>query len=910
MTAVIGCDDETVFVRKRRGDLFNIIPARFDALHIFLAHPSVAMSCEIGVSEIEEGKVNGACLQEADRLIREIFVRLEIGEFRAAHEAGIGEDTRTHEIPQFVPAVKERACFAELLQRFAKSRNRSYLRHIGIGRRTVSCGIDAVKERKVARERDGRHDGGCRHSAFSARDDFLCRFDIRQRIGTHAVRQDQDRLHKISSVYDDFTFGYCVRRLSHLTDVFDYIIAKNIPFVKRFSFFFRTLIDKKGKNLYTDNVESDTYHKKERTIRMKRFTTLIALILAILTLLCSCNAKPPEDTKDSTSSQTDDSTSTSSTESASTGGANGNETTTKKSLKVLAIGNSFSVDAMEYLWDICDSAGYDDVVLGNLYIGGCSLDTHWSNMQSGAAAYEYYVNDLGSWRKTKKSVLYALESEEWDIITIQQVSQDSGRPETFKNLQNILNYINQHKKNPDAKIYWHMTWAYQTGSTHSGFSNYNRDQMKMYKAITSAAQGILQSYGDIDGLIPSGTAIQNLRTSYLGDKLTRDGYHLNYSAGRYTAALTWFHTFTGQSLEDATWYPKGTNAVNPADLPAIREAVTNAVAEPFAVTNSTHAPKVEPIKTSALTEADKQILTAAGFKPEEYAVLDLEFTVQGYYNSSESSILATAQTTTASNVVNFNGSRIFERAAIPYGSVISVSDGYQYRPEAWTDLNAKTSPRPANVTQSLTVVDEEWWGNYTHRAFNLSAVTTRAMTAADCEKLRVYVPTVEDPTIPESQRKPETELLPSGDQMKADFEVLEKLGLLYADKMSGYALFDWKPQVASYYNSSSNSNRISSANSNASNIPNFTSSDIFTKADIPVGTIIIVDKGYQYRPEGWSDLNAKTSPRPENVSTNVIVVDESWWAKYEYRAFNLSALATKTMTQADSAHLRIYVPVL
>ncbi len=638
---------------------------------------------------------------------------------------------------------------------------------------------------------------------------------------------------------------------------------------------------------------------------MKKLTSLIALLLALIMVLCACNTTPPQNTTESTSSESTESEATSSSTSNS---EQGGEAVESKSLKVLAIGNSFSVDAMEYLWNICDSAGYDDVVLGNLYIGGCSLDTHWSNMQSGASAYEYYVNEFGYWTKTKKSILYALEYEEWDIITIQQVSQDSGRPETFNNLQNILDYVNQHKKNPDAKIYWHMTWAYQTGSTHSGFSNYSKDQIKMYNAITSAAQNILKNYDDIEGIIPSGTAIQNLRTSYIGDKLTRDGYHLNYSIGRYTAALTWFATLTGNSLDAVTWYPTGTNAVNPADLGAIREAVANATATPFAITKSSYEPKVEPVKTTPLTEKDKQILTEAGFDPNEYVALDLEFTVQGYYNSSSSSILVTSATSTASNIVNFNGSRIFEKVAIPYGSVISIADGYQYRPEAWYDLDAKNNNRPGNVTEKIVVVDEEWWGNYTHRAFNLSAVATKIMTAADSENLRVYIPTVENPTIPESEKKPETELLPSGDQMAADFAVLEKLGVASVGAMNSYTLFDWNPTVASYYNSSSNSNRISSANSSATNIPNFTSSNIYTKEALPVGTIIIVDKGYQYRPEGWTDLNTKTSPRPENVTSNVIVVDDNWWGNYQYRAFNLSATATKTMTEADSAHLRIYIP--
>jgi endonuclease IV len=95
----------------------------------------------------------------------------------------------------------------------------------------------------------------------------------------------------------------------------------------------------------------------------------------------------------------------------------------------------------------------DEIIIANLYIGGCSLDTHWSNMQANAAAYDYQYNEWGSFNKSKKSIRWALEDEEWDIITIQQVSQNSGMTETFGNLQNILDYIKQYSKNPDAKIY-------------------------------------------------------------------------------------------------------------------------------------------------------------------------------------------------------------------------------------------------------------------------------------------------------------------------------------------------------------------------------------------------------------------------------------------------------------------------
>ena len=52
----------------------------------------------------------------------------------------------------------------------------------------------------------------------------------------------------------------------------------------------------------------------------------------------------------------------------------------KKSVKILAIGNSFSDDAMEHLAVILKGAGVENISLGNLYIGGCSLETHYNNI--------------------------------------------------------------------------------------------------------------------------------------------------------------------------------------------------------------------------------------------------------------------------------------------------------------------------------------------------------------------------------------------------------------------------------------------------------------------------------------------------------------------------------------------------
>lgn len=280
----------------------------------------------------------------------------------------------------------------------------------------------------------------------------------------------------------------------------------------------------------------------------------------------------------------------------------GNETTTQptadsvaplsdgKTLKVLAIGNSFSNNTTEYLYDIAKAQGMTDVVIGRLYISGCSLEMHVFNATSNAAVYDYYKNDSGSWNKTQSAtLLYALQDEEWDIITLQQSSAKSGRADTYTGyIDQLVSYVNEKKTNPNARLVWNMTWAYQTGSTQSGFAQYNADQMTMYTAITDTVQQVIVPKTAISKVIPVGTAIQNARTSYFGDNLTRDTYHLN-ELGMVIGGYTWYALFTGKTL-DAVNLTQVTQtlALTDSDKAVIMEAVNAAIQTPYAVTQSTH----------------------------------------------------------------------------------------------------------------------------------------------------------------------------------------------------------------------------------------------------------------------------------------------------------------------------------
>ena len=127
-----------------------------------------------------------------------------------------------------------------------------------------------------------------------------------------------------------------------------------------------------------------------------------------------------------------------------------------KSLKILAIGNSFSSDAVEYLWDMCNQGGVETVIVGNLYIGGCTLETHDQNLKGNKAAYTYYKNTDGGWKSAANTKpMNVLSEEDWDVVTIQQASRLSGDPSSLATMQSVIDSVLS--KCPNAKIYWHMT---------------------------------------------------------------------------------------------------------------------------------------------------------------------------------------------------------------------------------------------------------------------------------------------------------------------------------------------------------------------------------------------------------------------------------------------------------------------
>lgn len=220
-------------------------------------------------------------------------------------------------------------------------------------------------------------------------------------------------------------------------------------------------------------------------------------------------------------------------------------------MKLLSIGNSFSTDSHKYLHSIAEQNGVS-LECYNLFIGGCSLETHWTNYTENNAFYDLEIN--GSEATRKISINEALLMQNLDVITVQQASAFSGIFDSFMPfLTDLVAVIRE--KVPTAKIYFHETWSYEIGSLHEGFLNYNSNQKEMHlriKESSKKASDLINAE-----IIPTGDIVQLVREiipefDYKngGISLCRDSFHLSEDYGRFLAGAVWFKKLTGKNLKE------------------------------------------------------------------------------------------------------------------------------------------------------------------------------------------------------------------------------------------------------------------------------------------------------------------------------------------------------------------------
>lgn len=211
-------------------------------------------------------------------------------------------------------------------------------------------------------------------------------------------------------------------------------------------------------------------------------------------------------------------------------------------MNVLSIGNSFSEDAQRYLHQLAKKDGVH-IHAVNLFIGGCSLREHYLNMLGDKALYKLQCN--GTNTEINVSIRQALESVEWDVITLQQASHFSAKKESYSPyIEELALYVKKYC--PHAKLYIHETWAYEDGSERlkdvAGYST-AREMLADIQNAYAVASKLAQA----DGIIPCGTAMYKALSRGV-KKVHRDTFHASLGLGRYLLALTWYKTLTGKDV--------------------------------------------------------------------------------------------------------------------------------------------------------------------------------------------------------------------------------------------------------------------------------------------------------------------------------------------------------------------------
>ncbi|MBR6633114.1 MAG: DUF4886 domain-containing protein [Clostridia bacterium] len=235
-------------------------------------------------------------------------------------------------------------------------------------------------------------------------------------------------------------------------------------------------------------------------------------------------------------------------------------------MNILSIGNSFSQDAQRYLHRIAKADGFT-LNTFNLYIGGCPLSLHYRNMLSEERAYTLEMN--GESIGFKVSLKDALLNRDWDVVTIQQVSNLSPYYETYQPyLDKVVEYVRLCV--PKAKIAIHQTWAYEQGSQRMNVELGYNDHVDMFKDIEASYKKAAEQI-NADLIIPSGKLFQRLIEAGI-EKVHRDTSHAGFGLGRYALGLLWYSVLSGNGVKNNTFCDFD-EEISEADIETAKECV-------------------------------------------------------------------------------------------------------------------------------------------------------------------------------------------------------------------------------------------------------------------------------------------------------------------------------------------------
>ena len=337
---------------------------------------------------------------------------------------------------------------------------------------------------------------------------------------------------------------------------------------------------------------------------MKKFLSLLLAMLLVLSL-CACGGETAQ-TPDSTDGAAD---TTAATEPEAPGLPKNPET-----LKVLTLGHSLAVDANHMLALVAAAEGYAGLTVGTLYYSGCPLYKHVDYLTNDKPEYDLYISNSANPAPPEimsdVTMYQALRYDKWDVIIMQAGVFEIAVDDTYKAgyIQTIQEYCNKHKLNNNAVFGWNMTWVppvdrelmamypHTPNSYESGYLNYGYNRTTMYEAVTKCIADNIMTDDTFVCMIPSGTVMENLLSSYMVEKdIHRDYAHAS-DFGRVATAYAWYCTLLGIDKIDEvkmdtipTKYFRSLTGLQDyvfteAEKALIIESVNNALANPLQMT--------------------------------------------------------------------------------------------------------------------------------------------------------------------------------------------------------------------------------------------------------------------------------------------------------------------------------------
>ena len=253
------------------------------------------------------------------------------------------------------------------------------------------------------------------------------------------------------------------------------------------------------------------------------------------------------------------------------------ENQTTESINALAIGNSLTEEATAYLHTAFSAIGVNDIKIG-AYISENALSAYADEITSDSFSLTgaYTLCDNGESGTAEQLTLKAAaEKADWDVVILQSSSEDLNNTEFNKTIAAIKKCF------PNAKLAYYGTAVPFGDDTHYA------------KHTDISDKAVLNVIDSVDYYIPAGTAIENCRTSYLGNRLKIsggsiiDGFQSDNGTMSETAKVIAAMTFAEELCDQvADWkYDSFSDVIkDETEFEIVKAAVRRAVMRPYRVT--------------------------------------------------------------------------------------------------------------------------------------------------------------------------------------------------------------------------------------------------------------------------------------------------------------------------------------